>query len=67
MTLPQPVRSDPSMEPVDLLQELRARGLITFGQSRLTVHDWDELARVGEFRADYLHLRQPASSGPLGP
>ena len=42
------------------LQELRARGLVTFGQSRLTVHDFDELARVGEFQADYLHLRQPA-------
>ena len=42
------------------LQELRARGLVTFGQSRLTVHDWDELARVGEFQADYLQLRQPA-------
>ena len=49
------------------LQTLRARGLITFGQGRLTVHDWDELARVADFRADYLHLREPASSGPLGP
>jgi CRP-like cAMP-binding protein len=38
------------------LQELRAQALITFGQGRLTIHDWDELARVGDFRADYLHL-----------
>lgn len=42
------------------LQTLRARGLITFGQGRLIVHDWAALARLGEFRADYLHLREPA-------
>lgn len=42
------------------LQELRARGLITFEQGRLTVHDWDGLARVGDFRSDYLHMREPA-------
>lgn len=42
------------------LQELRARGLLTFGQGRLTVHDWDGLARVGDFRSDYLHMREPA-------
>ncbi len=40
------------------LQELRARGLISFEQGRLTVHDWDGLARVGDFRRDYLHMRE---------
>ncbi len=47
------------------LQALRAQGLITFGRGRLTIHDWDALARVGEFRADYLHLQEPVGPGPL--
>ena len=42
-----------------MLQELRARGLITFGHGRLAVQDWDKLARVGDFRSDYLHMREP--------
>ena len=42
------------------LQTLRARGLITFAQGRLTIHDWDALVEIGDFRADYLHLREPA-------
>ena len=40
------------------LQELRAQGLITFSQGRLTIHDWEALVRLGDFRADYLHLRE---------
>ena len=47
------------------LQALRAQGLITFGRGRLTIHDWEALARVGEFRADYLHLQEPVGPGPL--
>jgi CRP-like cAMP-binding protein len=47
------------------LQSLRSQGLISFGKGQLTVHDWDALARVGEFRADYLHLREPTSHGRL--
>jgi CRP-like cAMP-binding protein len=39
------------------LQQLRAQGLITFGQGRLTIHDWEALAQLGDFRVDYLHLR----------
>lgn len=38
------------------LQELRTQGLISFGQGRLTAHDWDALARMGDFRANYLPL-----------
>jgi CRP-like cAMP-binding protein len=39
-----------------MLQELRAQNLITFGQGRLTIHDQGALARLGDFRPDYLHL-----------
>lgn len=42
------------------LQELRAQGLISFGRGTLTIHDWDALVRVADFRPDYLHLRAPA-------
>jgi CRP-like cAMP-binding protein len=38
------------------LQELRARKLVSFGQGRLTIHDWDGLRKVADFRTDYLHL-----------
>jgi len=39
------------------LQDLRGQGLISFGQGRLTIHDWEQLATLGDFRDDYLHLR----------
>jgi CRP-like cAMP-binding protein len=38
------------------LQQLRAMGLLSFGQGRLTVHDWDGLRHVAGFRTDYLHV-----------
>ena len=38
------------------LQDLRAQGLISFGQGRLTIHDWNRLVEVGDFRRDFLHL-----------
>lgn len=38
------------------LQELMAQGLITFGRGTLTIHDWNALARLADFRTDYLHL-----------
>jgi CRP-like cAMP-binding protein len=41
------------------LQALRAQNLITFARGTLTIHDWDALARVGEFNPDYLHIRVP--------
>jgi CRP-like cAMP-binding protein len=43
------------------LQELRARGLISFGQGTLTIHDWAALVELGDFRADFLHL-EPAEA-----
>jgi hypothetical protein len=42
------------------IQELRRRGSISFAHGKLTIHDWDGLARLGDFQADYLHLREPA-------
>ncbi len=44
------------------LQELRARGLISFGQGRLTILNWEALVEMGDFRADYLHLREPEAA-----
>ena len=38
------------------LQELRAAGLITRKGSTLTVLDWEELKRAGDFDPAYLHL-----------
>ena len=38
------------------LQDLRAMRLVSFGQGRLTVHDWDGLKGIADFRTDYLHL-----------
>jgi len=38
------------------LQELRRRGLLEFRGRRVTIHDWDELARVADFDRAYLQL-----------
>ena len=40
-----------------MTQELRRLELISFTRGQLTVHDWDALAQLADFRADYLHLR----------
>ena len=42
------------------LQALRAQRLLSFGQGRLTIHDWPALARLAGFEADYLHMRTAA-------
>lgn len=47
------------------LQELRGRDLVTFGQGTLTVHDRAALARLGDFRPDYLHLPARPAGAPL--
>ncbi len=39
------------------LQDLRARGLFSLGDGRLTVHDWQGMVRLANFSADYLHLQ----------
>ena len=41
-----------------VLQDMRARGLITLRTSTLVVHDWDELVRTSEFDSTYLHLAE---------
>jgi CRP-like cAMP-binding protein len=38
------------------LQELRRQELLSFVRGTLTVHDWDGLVEVAEFRTDYLHI-----------
>ena len=44
------------------LQVLREQGLISFGRGTLTVHDWDALVDLGDFRSDYLHLEMPKAA-----
>jgi CRP-like cAMP-binding protein len=39
-----------------IIQDLRKQKLISFARGKLTVHDWDRLVEVADFRADYLHL-----------
>ena len=39
-----------------IIQDLRQRELISFTRGQLTVHDWDALVELADFRADYLHL-----------
>ena len=39
-----------------VIQELRRLQLISFTRGQLTVHDWDGLVELADFRTDYLHL-----------
>ncbi len=60
LTIPQADLSKmTALSPVHVnrtLQELRGRNLISVGHGRLTIHDWDALVGLGEFRTDYLHI-----------
>jgi CRP-like cAMP-binding protein len=38
------------------LQELRRRELLSFVRGQLTIHDWDSLVDLAEFRTNYLHI-----------
>jgi CRP-like cAMP-binding protein len=40
------------------LQRLRAEGLITLEQKRLTIHDPEKLAAISHFEDNYLHLER---------
>lgn len=40
------------------LKELREQGLVQFRGGRVTIHDWDGLARVAEFDTAYLYLEK---------
>jgi CRP-like cAMP-binding protein len=44
-----------------VLSDLKRDGLITLGRRVFTAHDWDGLARLGQFDPGYLHLRKPDS------
>lgn len=39
-----------------VLQDLRQRKLVAFARGQLTIHDWDGLVQLGDFRPDYLHI-----------
>jgi CRP-like cAMP-binding protein len=49
-----------------VIQELRGKGLIQWEGKTVTIHQWDELAEVGDFSADYLHLRKEEPGRPDG-
>lgn len=38
------------------LQGLRKRGLLSFANGALTIHDWDALVQLAEFRPEYLYI-----------
>lgn len=40
------------------LKELREQGLVQFRSGRVTIHDWEGLARVAEFDTAYLYLEK---------
>lgn len=44
-----------------VLQEMRAKGLITLRNNTLVIEAWDELIRVAAFDPTYLHLRKAAN------
>lgn len=46
------------------LMELKRMGVVTFARKRVTIHDWQQLARIGEFDAEYLHLDAAAKACP---
>lgn len=45
-----------------MLMSLAADGLISRNKRTISIGDWKELAKVGDFDPRYLHLRQPAYS-----
>ena len=45
-----------------VLQDLRGDGLIRLEGGTLTVLDWEELKRVGDFDPTYLHLAYPEAA-----
>jgi len=36
--------------------QLRQKGLATFAQRTVTIHDWERLQEAAEFESEYLHL-----------
>jgi CRP-like cAMP-binding protein len=49
-----------------MLQDLRGDGLIRLKQKKLSILNWNELARVADFDPTYLHLRGGRSSPQNG-
>jgi hypothetical protein len=49
-----------------VIQELRHVGLLEWDSKRVKIHDWDALARLGDFNDDYLQYRAAtAKEAPL--
>ena len=46
------------------LQDLREMKLISFARGQLTIHDWDALAGLADFRPEYLHQLRRNSEPP---
>lgn len=44
------------------LKELREMGLMTFARRQLTIHDWNGLVLLADFRPGYLHLPRRSSA-----
>jgi CRP-like cAMP-binding protein len=46
-----------------VIQELRHVGLLEWDSKRVKIHDWDALARLGDFNDDYLQYRAATTKG----
>lgn len=46
------------------LQDLRSQGLVDFERGRVTILEWQKLARFGMFDSSYLHITHGATAGP---
>jgi CRP-like cAMP-binding protein len=47
------------------LKDLREMRLVTFARGQLTIHDWDALVLLADFRPGYLHLPRPERAGQV--
>lgn len=46
-----------------VIQELRGKGVIEWEGKTVTIRRWEELAKIGDFAPDYLHLRKEEPVG----
>jgi CRP-like cAMP-binding protein len=50
-----------------IVQELRRLGLFDWDSRQIRIRDWEALARLGDFSADYLHLQKAETLSGLVP
>jgi CRP-like cAMP-binding protein len=48
-----------------VVQELRRLGLIEWDSRKVTIRDWDAVAKIGDFSDEYLQLGRPLGRQPL--